>query len=183
MKDYESLTCLEIKQILKKHKVCGYSTLCKQELVKLAKKTLNNKKIKKGGNPNGNDAKASQRNNERRETEERIEENYKNAKRELNSFLKEKLTPYQASMITINISEITKRCLKKNGENNINKIQGENLQTSIADLRAELLKEQNNVNVSELMNNITVKIRNLMVNYGIYCMMKLRKEQEQKTNN
>lgn len=54
MKDYKSLTCLEIKKILKKHKVCGYSKLCKQELVKLAKKTLNNKKIKKGGAPNPN---------------------------------------------------------------------------------------------------------------------------------
>jgi hypothetical protein len=42
MKDYKSLTCLEIKQILKKHNVSGYSKLCKQELVKLVKKTLNN---------------------------------------------------------------------------------------------------------------------------------------------
>jgi hypothetical protein len=49
MKDYESLTCLEIKQILKKHKITGYSNLSKQELIKLVKKTLNNKKIKKGG--------------------------------------------------------------------------------------------------------------------------------------
>ena len=51
MKDYKSLTCLEIKQILKKHNVSGYSKLCKQELVKLVKKTLNNRKIKKGGEP------------------------------------------------------------------------------------------------------------------------------------
>jgi len=51
MKDYKSLTCLEIKQILKKHNVSGYSTLCKQELVKLVKKTLNNRKNKKGGGP------------------------------------------------------------------------------------------------------------------------------------
>lgn len=50
MKDYESLTCLEIKKILKKHNVTGYSKLCKQELVNLVKKTLNNKKVKKGGN-------------------------------------------------------------------------------------------------------------------------------------
>jgi hypothetical protein len=48
MKDYKSLTCLEIKQILKKQKITGYSKLCKQELVKLVKKTLNNKK---GGLP------------------------------------------------------------------------------------------------------------------------------------
>ena len=52
MKDYKSLTCLEIKQILKKHNVSGYSKLCKQELVKLVKKILNNKRIKKGGAPN-----------------------------------------------------------------------------------------------------------------------------------
>jgi acetylglutamate synthase len=45
MKDYKSLTCLEIKEILKKHNVTGYSKLCKQELVNLVKK-----KIKKGGN-------------------------------------------------------------------------------------------------------------------------------------
>ena len=53
MKDYESLTCLEIKEILKKHNVTGYSKLCKQELVNLVKKTLNKKKIKKGGLKNG----------------------------------------------------------------------------------------------------------------------------------
>ena len=38
------------KKILKKHNVTGYSKLCKQELVNLVKKTLNNKKVKKGGN-------------------------------------------------------------------------------------------------------------------------------------
>jgi len=54
MKDYKSLTCLEIKEILKKHNVTGYSKLCKQELVNLVKKTLNKKKIKKGGLKNGN---------------------------------------------------------------------------------------------------------------------------------
>ena len=43
------MTCLEIKKILKKHNVTGYSKLCKQELVNLVKKTLNNKKVKKGG--------------------------------------------------------------------------------------------------------------------------------------
>lgn len=53
MKDYKSLTCLEIKEILKKHNVTGYSKLCKQELVNLVKKTLNKKKIKKGGLKNG----------------------------------------------------------------------------------------------------------------------------------
>ena len=77
MKDYESLTCLEIKQILKKHKITGYSKLSKQELIKLVKKTLNNKKIKKGGDPNGNALEKSPINIERRETEEKIEDNYK----------------------------------------------------------------------------------------------------------
>ncbi len=48
------MTCLEIKEILKKHNVTGYSKLCKQELVNLVKKTLNKKKIKKGGLQHGN---------------------------------------------------------------------------------------------------------------------------------
>ena len=61
MKDYESLTCLEIKKILKKHKITGYSKLCKQELVKLVKKTLNNKK---GGILFSNYLTADNRNNE-----------------------------------------------------------------------------------------------------------------------
>lgn len=50
MKDYESLTCLEIKKILKEHNITGYSKLCKQELVNLVKKTLNNKILKKNEN-------------------------------------------------------------------------------------------------------------------------------------
>jgi hypothetical protein len=180
MKDYKSLTCLEIKQILKKHNVSGYSKLCKQELVKLAKKTLNNKKIKKGGAlglvSHDGDGESS-RNKEKRETEERIEQNFREANRELNLFLKQTVTPRQESMITMITDDIIKKCLKKN-ENRMNEQQREDLKLAINDLKDELFKERTEEIATNLIKEIRKKISTLMVNHGFYCMMKLRKEQE-----
>ena len=70
MKDYESLTCLDIKQILKKNKITGYSKLCKQELVKLLKKTLNNKKGGGGNNNNNQSTSPSLKNKVTEKTDE-----------------------------------------------------------------------------------------------------------------
>ena len=99
------------------------------------------------------------------------------AKRVLYSFLNAKLTPRHVSMITINIDKFLKKCLKKN-ENEKNELQRTQLQQSINDVKDELSNEKNIETVKELIREIRLKIRNLMVTYGVYCMMMLRKESE-----
>jgi hypothetical protein len=100
MEDYESLKCLEIKQILKKHKITGYSKLCKQELVKLVKKILNNNRIKKGGAPRGN---------ENLNRHIKLGDEYINKKKIFFNFVKEKLESDYVNRINIFLTEAVSR--------------------------------------------------------------------------
>jgi hypothetical protein len=103
MKDYESLTCLFIKQILKKNKVIGYSKLCKQELVKLLKKTLNNKKMKKGGggSSNNNENNNNENNNNENNNNETnsLRKRFESNKSILEKYLTEQLNEHQKERI------------------------------------------------------------------------------------
>lgn len=154
--DYKSLTCLEIKQILKKHKITGYSKLCKQELVKLLNKTLNNKKGGEGNNNNNYNKTLSLKN--------KVEHNIKTFK----EYLDKTLNEHQKNRIIFLLGKcLDKRYFNKNDQ----RIEQCNELTKMinVDIRNEL---QSNPNCDEIINKIIYeyidRILSSQANYRIF---------------
>jgi hypothetical protein len=161
MKDYESLTCLCIKQILKKHKVTGYSKLCKQELVKLLKKTLNNKKMKKGGGGSSNENNNNENNNnETNSLRKRFESN----KHTLETYLTKKLNEHQKKRIILLLGN----CLDKRIFENIEE-RHRRRDTIFEELNITISNElRSNPNGPEIIETIRQYIENTLSSYANY---------------
>lgn len=159
MKDYDSLTCLEIKKFLKEHKIIGYSKLCKQELLKLVKKTLNNKK---GGILFSNYLTADDRNKEENNWDENIKLRLKQLNKRHNIEMKTFTPTPEISNIHVatyiskrndipmkikaKIVRLISKMRKLNSVNNeFNKLNTElgNIQTSLTDSGIENIEELN----------------------------------------
>lgn len=154
MKDYESLTCLCIKQILKKHKVTGYSKLCKQELVKLLKKKLDNKKMKKGGGGSSNN------NNETNSLREEFELN----KSILENYLTEKLNEHQKRRIIFLLGNCLDKRIFKNKEERITR-----RSTILNELNIDISNELRlNPDRHEIIKAIRQYIENTLSSYANY---------------
>ena len=157
MKDYESLTCLDIKQILKKKKVSGYSKLCKQELVKLLKKTLNNKK---GGGGNNNN------NNNNQSTSINLKKIVREKTAEFQKYMNGKLNTHQIERIMLLLTQCLHPGILKN-KNEINIRREELLNTINTEIKQELYKT-NTPNRIEIISKIIEFVEDILSSHANY---------------
>jgi hypothetical protein len=172
MKDYDSLTCLDIKQILKKNKVIGYSKLCKQELVKLLKKTLNNNKMKKGGGGSSNNNNENNNNENNNNETNSLRKQFELNKSILEKYLTEKLNEHQKERINF----LLNNCLDKRIFKNIDKRRIRH-KAILDELNVHILNElRSNPNHREIIETIRQYIENILSSCANY-MESLSKNQ------
>jgi hypothetical protein len=160
-KIYFNIGVLNVQRC-KKKKVSGYSKLCKQELVKLLKKTLNNKKG--GGGNNNNNQSTSGNNNNNQSTSRNLKNKVREKTAEFQKYLIDKLNDHQIKRIMFLLDNCLHPAILKNQIANKRK----HLEDTIyGDIRREL-DDVKNPKREEIINKIVEFVNDILSSHANY---------------